>query len=103
MEKFAVYAFLIIAIGVMVLDFLPEKIRGAIQKILFGKSNEMENQLGKSIVKSALIIAVAMVLCMIIYSYSKERYTRLDERFYIDQRTGIVHLTAQEFKNNQGN
>ena len=57
----------------------------------------MENQLGKSIVKAAWIVAVAAVICMIMYGYSN-RYTTLGERAYIDNVTGVVHSVRIELE-----
>lgn len=51
------------------------------------------NQLGKSIVKASIILASALVISVIIYAASKDRYTPLGDMrgYYIDQRTGIVN------------
>lgn len=59
----------------------------------------MDNQLGKSIVKAAVIISTAILISTSIHEISKDRYTPLgisggDQPFYgpyIDQRTGIIY------------
>lgn len=55
------------------------------------------NQLGKSIVKAAWIIGVAMVICMAIYWKGQQRYTPLGNAsgYYIDQKTGKVFDVAK--------
>jgi hypothetical protein len=53
---------------------------------------EMENQLGKSIVKASIILSVAIILCMAIYvTNNPNRYTSIGNSYYIDQRSGIVY------------
>jgi hypothetical protein len=51
------------------------------------------NQLGKSIVKASIILASALVLSVILYMVSKDRYTYTGQTYghYIDQKTGVVY------------
>jgi hypothetical protein len=56
------------------------------------------NTLGKSIVKAAWIIGVTMVICMANYWKGQQRYTSLNDTFYIDQTTGKVMAIGQEYQ-----
>jgi archaellum component FlaF (FlaF/FlaG flagellin family) len=55
------------------------------------------NQLGKSIVKASIILASALVLSVILYVVSRDRYTSLGvyNGRYIDQKTGITYDDTQ--------
>ena len=56
------------------------------------------NQLGKSIVKAAWIVSVAIIVCMIMYvSNNKNIYTNVGGNWYINQKTGLVHNAVGEY------
>lgn len=61
--------------------------------------NHKDNLLGKSIVKAAWIIFATAVICMSMYLLTKERYTALGDTYFIDQRTGQVHMSALDWDN----
>jgi len=50
------------------------------------------NQLGKSIVKVACIVSVAIIICTAIYTFNKDRYAPLGVNgAFIDQVTGNTY------------
>ena len=49
------------------------------------------NQLGKSIVNAALILAVAAILCVSLTIYKANRYTPLGNSMYLDQQSGKTY------------
>lgn len=54
--------------------------------------SDMENQLGKSIVKAAYILFAAILISVIIYSATRPRYMPLNMNgAFIDEWTGIVY------------
>jgi len=67
-------------------------------KPTFQNGNKMDNQLGRSIVKAAWIIGVAMVLSMCIYYFSQPAYTSPGGDWYIKQSNGKVFLAPKQFK-----
>ncbi|MCL6102214.1 MAG: hypothetical protein M1292_06940 [Bacteroidetes bacterium] len=63
-------------------------------KPTFQNAGNMEtNPLGKSIVRASIILASALLLSMIFYVVSKDRYTYIGQTYghYIDQKTGVVY------------
>ena len=60
----------------------------------------MENQLGRSIVRAAWILAGALIICMVIWFAGKDRYTPLatSPSNYIDQNTGQVYPSYKPAK-----
>lgn len=51
----------------------------------------MENKLGESILKAAVVIGVAIVLAAIVIGKSQVRYSAIGSNSYIDQSTGNVY------------
>lgn len=59
----------------------------------------MENQLGKSIIKSAWILCAAIIIGSFFIFSSRVKYTALSDDFYIDQSSGKIYITGQQYQN----
>jgi len=59
----------------------------------------MENQLGKSIIKSAWIICAAIIIGSFFIFSARVKYSALNDSFYIDQSSGKIYITGEQYQN----
>ena len=58
----------------------------------------MDNQLEKSIVKSAWIIFAAIVMGTFFMYGARVKYTRLNDTFYIEQSSGKILIPMEQYQ-----